>query len=65
MGLFDFDFEAGKNLGMEMNLTQEIQELDIEVENLEVDFNDGVVTECCEFLKGVTPAVFNLFLHWI
>jgi nucleoid-associated protein YgaU len=44
MGLFDFDFEAGKNLGMEMNLTKEIQELDIEVENLEVDFNDGVVT---------------------
>jgi nucleoid-associated protein YgaU len=44
MGLFDFEFDAGKNLGMEMNLTKEIQELDIEVENLEVDFNDGVVT---------------------
>ena len=44
MGLFDFDFEAGKKLGMEMNLTKEIRELDIEVENLEVGFNDGVVT---------------------
>ena len=44
MGLFNFDFEAGKNLGMEMNLNKEIQDLDIEVENLELDFNDGVVT---------------------
>jgi len=44
MGLFDFDFETGKKLGMEMNLKEEIQELDIEVENLDVDFNDGVVT---------------------
>lgn len=44
MGLFNFDFEAGKNLGMEMNLTKEIQELDIDVENLELDCNDGIVT---------------------
>ena len=44
MGLYDFKYDAGKNLGMEMDLAREIRSLEIEVENLQLDFNDGVVT---------------------
>ncbi len=43
MGLFDFQKDAGKNIGMEMDLLQEIRGLEIEVEGLEVDYTDGIV----------------------
>jgi nucleoid-associated protein YgaU len=42
MGVFDFVKEAGKKVDMFTNLAQEVNELGIEVENLDVQYNDGV-----------------------
>jgi nucleoid-associated protein YgaU len=42
MGLFDFVKEAGKKIDMYTNLAQEVNGLGIEVENLDVQYNEGV-----------------------
>jgi nucleoid-associated protein YgaU len=43
MSLFDFEFASGKKIGMEMNLNQEVDELGIQIDDLEIDYSDGVV----------------------
>lgn len=43
MGLFDFAKNAGKSIDTHMNLAQEVQKLGLEVEDLDVQFEDGIV----------------------
>ncbi|MCK4762727.1 MAG: peptidoglycan-binding protein LysM [Candidatus Aminicenantes bacterium] len=43
MGLFDFAKDAGKSIDTHLNMAQEVQKLGLDVEDLDVKFEDGTV----------------------